>query len=376
MNSVAVAALLNAGALIASCAAAGLIALLVSRFLAAGNALPDAANDRSSHRGAAQRAGGAAIFVGWLAALGGLAIVGEAGLAPRLAALAALAFAFGLVDDWRGLAASWKFLGQTAVAAGFVVAFGGLASAPVPFVGDVALGALGPAVTVFWIVAFMNAYNFMDGLNGVAAGCGVVALGAFAVATTLFGAGGPTDATVAALTLGAALAGFGAVNVMSGRFFMGDGGSQFISFAIAGLAVLAASGAGGGRALTPLFLPTAFAPFLADVAFTLVHRLARGRNVVSAHREHVYQLLNRFGRSHAAVAGLYLALTALSCVVALAFAAAPPALHWLGPIGLAAAFTPAGLWAYGRATRLGLLAGAGEVAREGRLAGRRVAAAE
>ncbi|MCD8492077.1 MAG: hypothetical protein LRY51_09320, partial [Geovibrio sp.] len=70
--------------------------------------------------------------------------------------------------------------------------------------------------------------------------------------------------------------------------------------------------------MSALFIPTAMAPFIFDVGFTLLHRAARGRSIPTAHREHLYQLLLRLGLSHAAVTSIYLSLTALSTAAAIA----------------------------------------------------------
>ncbi|MCD8492076.1 MAG: hypothetical protein LRY51_09315 [Geovibrio sp.] len=78
--------------------------------------------------------------------------------------------------------ALWKFVGQVAAAIAYVALFGPLSFAPAPFVGDIPLGLFAAPITVFWIVGFMNAFNFMDGVNGIAAACAGFVLFAVAVA--------------------------------------------------------------------------------------------------------------------------------------------------------------------------------------------------
>lgn len=316
--------------------------------------LPDEPNHRSSHQRTTPRSGGVAIFLAWLA---GVAIVAGftggdvAGSAALLAPLVALAFAVGLIDDIIELRAVWKFLGQIAAAVLFVAAFGALKTAPLPFVGDAPLGLAAAPVTVFWIVAFMNAFNFMDGVNGIAASCAAFALFAMAIAGAFFS----TGIWAVAAGLGAvALVGFLPFNFPKGRLFMGDNGSQTVGFLIAASAVGAANASDG--AFSALFAPAAMAAFIVDVTFTLIHRASRGRNILMAHREHVYQLLLRLGVSHAGVTTIYLALTAFATATAIAMLRLAPEMQWLAPLFLIAAYSvPAGL-VLSAAARAGLLA--------------------
>ena len=71
----------------------------------------------------------------------------------------------GLFDDIYGLKPRLKFVGQLFIAVLFVSMIGSVNSVPLPFFGMTNIGVLGFPLTIFWIVAFMNAYNFMDGAN-------------------------------------------------------------------------------------------------------------------------------------------------------------------------------------------------------------------
>ena len=283
------------------------------------------------------RSGGLAIIGGWwLAMIIVASFVGAAQAASdilTISALGGLALAIGYADDRYSMTSLFKFAGQIAVAAIFVWFLGDLQTAPVPFGGHTALGISGIILTLVWIVGFMNVFNFMDGSNGLAAIAAMIVLCVLAIACAAFGA--PLVA-FASLALAFAIAGFSRVNFPSGRIFMGDNGSQSVSFLIAALAVMAANRTDG--AISFLFVPTAMMPFIFDVGFTLAHRIARRKNIVTAHREHLYQLLMRHGASHIRVAGIYFVLIAFSTTAAVLMLRLPSGLQWIAPVFLSAVF--------------------------------------
>lgn len=354
------------GALIATIGALAAYATthLMTRVAARSDFLLDEPNRRSSHVKAVPRSGGAAVVSGWLAGVILVAgFAGWSGLAMQALALAPLvlgAFFFGLADDRLNLRPPTKLFFQIVIAALFVAAFGPLKSAPLPFIGEIALAApAGALVTALWIVGFMNAFNFMDGVNGIAAACGALALAAVAAAAAF--AGAPLWAVSAGLGAVALLA-FLPMNFPQARLFLGDNGSQAAGFLIAASAVGAASA--GNGAVSALFIPTLMLPFLFDVAFTLAHRARRGCNVLAAHREHLYQLLLRLGLSHVAVTSLYLTLTALSATAALLLLRAPAPGQWFVPAVMAVLMFWPAYAIYGRARRAGLLPVMGEAPAE------------
>jgi len=327
------------GAIIVAAAAmtALVVAYIFSRLGANRDYLPDHPNYRSSHRRVTPRSGGLAIIAGWLLAMMIIAsFVGAASVAAeilKISALGGLVLLIGFADDRFSMTPLFKFAGQAAAAAVFVWLIGGLQSAPMPFAGDTALGFWGVLLTIFWISGFMNAFNFMDGANGIAGSTAVIALCALSIGCASLGA--PLVAIVS-IVLAFSVAGFLRINFPSGRIFMGDNGSQTVSFLIAVLAVMATNNTGG--ALSALFVPTMMMPFLFDVTFTLMHRLRRGENILSAHREHVYQLLLRHGASHVRVTSIYIILTAFSTAVAIMMLRLSPGMQWAAPAALALLF--------------------------------------
>lgn len=340
-------------ALIVIGAAVFAIAFFVARAVAHRGLLPDLPNARSSHDRVTPRSGGMAIASAW--SLGAFFYVWAAPSAGLmvfpLVFITLLVFIVGLMDDKYGLSALAKFAMQFGAAALFLYFVGPLAVGPTPLLGLAPLGMLGAALTTLWIVGFMNAYNFMDGVNGIAAACGGFALAALAAASAFAGA---EDVAAAAGFLSLALFGFLPVNFPSGRIFMGDNGSQPVGFLAAALAVIAAIKT--DAKVGALFLPTALAPFLFDVMFTVAHRALRGRNVVAAHREHLYQLLNRLGAGHARVTAIYLAATALSSAFAFASLQLAPAWQFAPLAALYLLFLWPALALYRRARAKGLFA--------------------
>ncbi len=297
--------------------------------------LLDDPNHRSSHTQATSRAGGIAMLIATVAGLVVIAVFvrdepfREAALS--FVFLGVLAGGVGLADDHLNLNATVKLAGQIIVACLFVWLVGGLDYAAAPFVGIVPMGFVGDVITVFWIVAFINAFNFMDGVNGIA-GC-AAALGLTAFGCIALQAGAALAAMIAFVTAAAA-AGFLPANLVRGKLFMGDCGSHFLAFMIAGLAVFAAN-ISEGRA-SEWLLPTILLPFILDVAFTLGHRMARGQNVLVAHREHIYQLVLQRGASHGAVAAYYAGAVAFCGAGAIFMLALPPQLMWVMPAILSA----------------------------------------
>jgi UDP-N-acetylmuramyl pentapeptide phosphotransferase/UDP-N-acetylglucosamine-1-phosphate transferase len=221
-------------------------------------------------------------------------------MTPRVALVAAAALVIAAVsfaDDLRHLPPTLR-LGVQIVAA-LVVA--GLFAPP-----------LWLPLAVFWIVGLTNAYNFMDGIDGIAGGQAVVAGLAWWWLGTA--AGQPLLATIGLLIAGSS-AGFLLHNWQPARIFMGDVGAAFLGFTFASLAVI------GARANPRLALAGVLVvwPFVADAAFTLVRRALRRERVMEAHKSHIYQRLNQRGLSHAAVASIYIALAAAGAAAAIVF---------------------------------------------------------
>lgn len=340
--------------MIVACWCAAVVSYAMCQWLAKAMILPDRPNRRSSHTSITPRAGGIAIYSAWSAAMLVMAIFFKVTGTPSqilsFAAIASLAFLLGAFDDANSLSPNLKLLGQMGIALIFCVVFGAIEAVPVPFVGEVELGPFGVVLTVFWIVAFMNAFNFMDGLNGLASVAAVFVLCAISVMAALTGV---SAWSICAIVMAVAIGGFAPLNLRKGTLFMGDNGSMLIGFVIAALGVQIANESAGQMSF--LFVPMAFLPFLFDVAFTIGHRAYRRERVQEAHREHVYQLLNRLGRSHAKVTAIYAAMIVLSSSAAMLMISLAPSLQWFVPLVFAAGLLSPALAVYRKARAAKLL---------------------
>ena len=244
----------------------------------------DTPNERSSHAVPTPRGGGLACLLG---VLGALALAPGIGASHKLLLVTsggALAL-LGFVDDVRHLKVRLRFGVQVVVAGvGSCWAFN---LSWLSSTDTLLLAGLG----VLWIVAYVNAFNFMDGINGLAGAASVVAGATFVVVG--LDRNESTLAIGGAAVAGAALA-FMPWNFPRARFFLGDVGSYMFGGTTAVLVAI------GIRAhLPPEALIGPEIIFLADTGWTLARRIARGEDWTSPHRTHVYQQLQGSGLLYA-----------------------------------------------------------------------------
>jgi UDP-N-acetylmuramyl pentapeptide phosphotransferase/UDP-N-acetylglucosamine-1-phosphate transferase len=231
----------------------------------------------------------------------GFALLRPEGAWPLLVA-ATLIGAVGLADDLSNLHFSTKAAAQTLVAAGLLLLY------PPPVLSDApgAWGIAAFAVGVFWIVALSNAFNFMDGIDGF--------MGGVALVNILFLASLAGEAFLPALA--GATAGFLIWNINPASIFLGDSGAYFLGFVLAAVALYAPA------SWTPLGFfagVLVFTPLLFDTAYTLVRRLrtGAGKNIFSAHREHIYQRITPTTGMHRRTSNLYYGASVVSGFAAL-----------------------------------------------------------
>jgi UDP-GlcNAc:undecaprenyl-phosphate GlcNAc-1-phosphate transferase len=280
----------------------------------------DQPNQRSSHVAPTPRGGGLSILIAiTLACIWGEHLNLDQ-LAWKVSIVAWMVGAVSLVDDLRGLSAVIRIgshcLGALILgwSAGFFSPLG--ATAVLAKESGVSLGFIWFLIT-FWIVGYTNAFNFMDGINGIAgmqAGFGAIAMVAVVGVTTQDWRSSPI---VVCLAVSGAAVGFLPHNFPKARMFMGDVGSAPLGMILAFL-VLWICREHGFRLLIPLTL--IHANFILDTAITLARRVARGERWMDPHREHFYQRLIRSGHSHSFVTGcesvLVLILSLISILVA------------------------------------------------------------
>jgi UDP-GlcNAc:undecaprenyl-phosphate GlcNAc-1-phosphate transferase len=279
-------------------------------------------DERRVHLKAVPRLGGVVIFLSVLVALAALTIFDDhtrrlirANPIQLFVVLvpATLVFLCGLYDDLRGAHARLKLLWQ-GLAGVLLYSLGGRVEAlSIPFIGSVELHwVVGLIVTVFWTVAITNAFNLIDGIDGLAAGAALFAsLVISAVALLL---GHPILASVA-LALSGALIGFLRYNFNPASIFLGDSGSLFIGFTLAALSVEETQKASTTLAVTiPLI---AFGLPVIDTGLALIRRFISGRSLFQADREHIHHMLLARGWSQRRVAWVLYGVCALFSMLAL-----------------------------------------------------------
>jgi Fuc2NAc and GlcNAc transferase len=255
--------------------------------------LLDIPNDRSSHAKPTPRGGGLALTVAHLA---GVAAAGALGLAsPGLIITllgGGLAVAVvGFMDDHGHVSASLRLACHCAAFAWGMVWLGGLP--PVDFGwGSFDLGWIGTVLLLLYLAWFLNLFNFMDGIDGIA---GLQCVSMSVSAACLIAVNGYSlGAALPLWLLAAACTGFLWWNWPPAKIFMGDVGSGYLGYA---LGVLALWTVVEGW-LTPWVWLILGGAFLADATVTLVVRAISGVKVATAHRSHAYQRLSRHWRSH------------------------------------------------------------------------------
>ena len=256
-------------------------------------AFVDVPNARSSHDRPKPRFGGIAIVAAFLLTFAGTCVFVPAlrDYIP-LAIGGALLFGAGLVDDYRGLGVAARLAVQCTAAAIAIATGTVLDHITLPMAGTVHFGWFSYPLTLLVFVAGINFYNFIDGIDGLAAG-GAVIVGAFLAAAALM-VGQPAMAIMCALLAASAL-GFLQFNFPPSRLFMGDGGSTFLGYCFAGVAVTGTRLDPGVPIFVPLLL---LSSLYVDAGLTIVRRLARGERVFQPHRTHYYQRLLQLGFNH------------------------------------------------------------------------------
>ena len=180
--------------------------------------------------------------------------------------------AVGLLDDRFEINPIAKFAGELVAAAIPVSAGATIDHLTLPLLHPLDLGALQYPVTMLWIVALMNSFNFIDGMDGLAAGVGTITASTFAILALSLNRGG---AALLAAALAGACLGFLRHNFHPARVFMGDAGSLTLGFL---LAVIAIQGVLKTAAAVALLFPTLvlLVPIF-DTSFVMLHRIKYGR---------------------------------------------------------------------------------------------------
>jgi Fuc2NAc and GlcNAc transferase len=255
----------------------------------------DIPNERSSHSMPTPRGGGV-VFVSLLLLLFALFVLilpQERPLWLSLLFGGASVALIGWIDDKGGVSPKVRLAVHAVAVAWTLFQMGGLPSLSLGCV-SLPMGKLGSCLALIGGIWAINLYNFMDGIDGLAAGQAIIAS---LTAVLLLKGANPTIA-LALLVTAAAVLGFLFWNRPPARVFMGDVGSGFLGFVFFSFLLRTERG-GEMPALLWLVL---LSVFIIDATLTLLKRLWEGKNLSQAHRDHLYQQFVIAGHGHAAVA--------------------------------------------------------------------------
>lgn len=319
--------------------------------------------DRHLHMSPLPRLGGVAIFLSFVFCMCLAAIWANRhpNLHPAtflrtmatILAPAALVFLLGVYDDLRGVGPYVKFTVQ-AVAATMLYA-GGLRIVNIPVLfGNRALPwYIELLFTIVWVLAITNAFNLIDGLDGLAAGS---ALFSTMVAFVLAVFHGPLLVEIMTIALAGAILGFLRFNFNPATIFLGDSGSLLIGFLLSALAL---HGAQKAPTIVAVAIPiVSFGLPILETVLSVIRRLISGRPVFTADREHIHHKLLQHGMTHRQVVILLYGVSAIFAMLSL-FLLWPTG----SSLGLVMAVVGIGIWI--GVQHLGYLE-FGEIARVGR----------
>jgi UDP-GlcNAc:undecaprenyl-phosphate GlcNAc-1-phosphate transferase len=281
----------------------------------------DAPGGRRVHTRITPRMGGVAVIEGVLVALGITFLVDGAWLPawkqPSVLGFLAGGLVIGIVgaiDDVKEIGAKRKLAGQIAAATIAAVSGARFVAVEVPIFGALDIGpVMGIVLGVIWIVAFINALNLIDGLDGLASG---VAFFAALTNSVIAYMTGNDLALVLNAALGGAVLGFLFYNFNPATIFLGDTGSMFLGYALGGAALL--TGRQKESTLISLLVPLlALGVPMADTIFTMIRRFLARRPLFSADRGHIHHRLLDHGLTHRRAVLFLYACSVVLCVLAL-----------------------------------------------------------
>ncbi|MBP0018598.1 MAG: undecaprenyl/decaprenyl-phosphate alpha-N-acetylglucosaminyl 1-phosphate transferase [Cyanobacteria bacterium SBLK] len=287
----------------------------------------DRPNERKVHREPMVRLGGVSIFIGTVSALIIVYFLGGFNNLPLQeqgslwgVILGGIGFfAIGLADDLFNLSPILRLFMQVAVSA-FVWYMGvRIEFLSIPFDnGLVHMGWLSLPITVLWLTGMPNAINWIDGLDGLAAGVSGIAAVVMLIVTLFMDQ--PAAALIAAALAGGAL-GFLRYNFNPAQIFMGDGGAYFMGFTLAGVGTI---GLVKSTAVTAVLLPyLILAVPILDMSAVIIARLRHGKSPFLADKRHLHHRLLEAGIPQRLTVLFIYALTLWVGSLALAFSGIP-----------------------------------------------------
>jgi UDP-GlcNAc:undecaprenyl-phosphate GlcNAc-1-phosphate transferase len=249
------------------------------------------------------------------------AMLRNGGLYGGILGGAALLLAVGLADDFFDLSPAVKLLAQ-GMAAMFAVS-GGLTLRFVQFGphATLSLGWVGIPLTLFWIIAVTNAFNFIDGLDGLAPSIGIVGFVATFISAAVLGR---NDVMMLSLALIGALAGFLRYNFAPARIYLGDCGSLLVGYLLATLSLVGATSASSTALVyVPVF---ALALPLLDGGVAIARRWLRRMPVWKGDHRHIHHRVQALGLTKRQSVGVLAAAAAVLALAGVATSFATPVL--------------------------------------------------
>ena len=211
----------------------------------------------------------------------------------------------GWHDDVYSLPAGFRLAVQGIVAAISIWGMGYFKVLTLASAGEIQLGWFGIIITFLWIVGLTNAFNFMDGIDGLAGGVAFSAgLGWMWLSLNV----NNDFAFWVALAIAASSLGFLGHNWSPAKIFMGDVASTFLGYSFAVLSLIVSDQRGDALLIGTILMWTV----ILDAGVTFVGRLIKRENVFSRHRSHLFQRLVISGYKHSTISSLYIILTLLA----------------------------------------------------------------
>jgi len=218
----------------------------------------------------------------------------------------ALILLLGVYDDIRGANASMKFSFQILAGVAVCALSGPIRFVSLPLIGDVELGLAAVPVTVFWIVAITNAFNLIDGIDGLAAGVGILVCGVNFFIAYMYG---HVEMMVFAAIMTGSLLAFLRFNFHPASIFLGDTGSLFIGFTIA---VMSLQNSMKAPTTVLILIPLCVLGYpILDLSLAVVRRFLKGKPIFTSDRSHIHHKLLAKGLGHRAASVVAYGLTLL-----------------------------------------------------------------
>ncbi|MDY7009305.1 MAG: MraY family glycosyltransferase [Planctomycetota bacterium] len=216
----------------------------------------------------------------------------------------------GLVDDIRGLRARKKLVAELAAAAVLCALGVRIESLTVPGLFQIEFGWMSWPITIFWIVGITNAINLIDGLDGLAAGISAITCAAVVVFALR-----AQNTAIAVLMLGGlgGLTGFLFFNFNPAKVFLGDCGSLFLGFLLAGASVISSTKTTTAVGLALPMLAMGIPIF--DVLFSVVRRSLERRSLFAPDRRHIHHRLMEMGLRQKHIVLVLYGVTAVSAAL-------------------------------------------------------------